>query len=159
VNEAVQYLPVPAITVYAVSETAPGAGPDNIAPVVGGLIPRLDAALAAAGRHAIEPAVFWYELPADGDGLIVHVSHLADDPPVLGDGYDIVTLEAVPVMATLRHRGDMSGIGDAWSALMETVFADGYQIVGPTREVYLEAPGHEPGPDWLTELQSPVERS
>ncbi len=29
---------------------------------------------------------------------------------------------------------------------------------GPTREVYVHATGHIPGPDWITELQAPVER-
>ncbi len=52
----------------------------------------------------------------------------------------------------------MRGIGESWGALMEQLTADGYRVAGPAREVYLEAEGHEPGPDWVTELQAPVER-
>ena len=36
---------------------------------------------------------------------------------------------------------------------------EGYRMTGPCREVYLEADGHEPGPDWVTELQVPVEKA
>lgn len=157
-NETVQYRPVPAVTVYAVSAVAPGMGPENVSPVVGRVIPQLDAALAAAGRPAIEPGVFWYEATDDGDALSVNVSYVAEDEPVPGEGYEVVTLPAVATMATLIHRGDMSGIGDSWSTLMERVSEDGYRMTGATREVYLEADGHEPGPDWVTELQIPVEK-
>lgn len=155
-NETIQYRPVDAVTVYSASGVAPGAGPENVSPVVGEVMVRLDAALNAAGRPMIEPGVFWYEPLEGGDDLAVHVSYIAEDEPVAGDGYDVVTLPATPTMATLLHRGDMTGIGESWSRLMQAVIDDGYRMTGPTREVYLEADGHEPGPDWVTELQVPV---
>ncbi|GAA1843875.1 MerR family transcriptional regulator [Microbacterium koreense] len=157
-TDTVTYRPVDAVTVYATSVVAPGGGPENVGPVVGPTIARLDGALRAAGRPLGEPGVFWYEPIDDTDDLAVHVSYTAEDPARPGDGYDVVTLPAAPTMATLLHRGDMSGIGRSWAVLMERVVADGYRIVGDCREVYLEADGHEPGPDWVTELQVPVER-
>ena len=152
----VVYKSLAPVTVYAASGTAPGMGPENVGPVVGPLIDRLDQALRAAGRPLLEPGIFWYETEAD-DRFGVHVSYVAEPEPVVGAGYDVVDLPAVPTAATLLHRGDMSGIGESWATLMEQVVADGYRVVGPAREVYLEATGHEPGPDWLTELQAPVE--
>ena len=83
----------------------------------------------------------------------------AEPDPQPGEGYDIVSLPAGETMATLIHRGDMSGIGESWSRLMQGVIDDGYRMTGPCREVYLEADGHEPGPDWVTELQVPVEKA
>ena len=151
------YKRVEPITVYAASEYAPGMGPENVGPVVGPLIDGLDHALAAAGRPILEPGIFWYESQAD-DRFAVHVSYPAEHEPVAGPGYDVVELPAMPTAATLLHHGDMSGIGESWSALMEQVVADGYRVVGPAREVYLNAEGHEPGPDWVTELQAPVEQ-
>jgi effector-binding domain-containing protein len=62
-------------------------------------------------------------------------------------------------MATLIHRGDMSGIGESWSRLMGRVIDEGYRMTGSCREVYVEADGHEPGPDWVTELQVPIEKA
>lgn len=151
------YKRVEPVTVYAASQYAPGMGPENIGPVVGPLIDGLDRALDAAGRPLIEPGIFWYEAEPD-DRFSVHVSYTAEDEPVPGPGYDVVELPLMPTAATLLHRGDMSGIGESWAALMEQIVADGYRVVGPGREVYLETDGHEPGPDWLTELQAPAER-
>lgn len=154
----VTYKPLDPVTVYAVSGLAPGMGPELVGPTVGPLIGQLDAALAASQRPCIEPGIFWYEPAPDSEQLKVSVSYIAENPPVSGQGYDVVELPAVPMAATLIHRGDMTGIGDSWMALTEQLLADGYRISGPSREVYLEAEGHEPGPDWVTELQLPVER-
>lgn len=49
----------------------------------------------------------------------------------------------------------MTGIGETWMALFEQLTADGYRVTGPTREVYVEAEGHEPGPDWVTGSPGP----
>ena len=151
----VTYKRVEPVTVYGASAYATGMGPENVGPVVGPLVQGLDDALAAAGRPIIEPGIFWYESEAD-DRFAVHVSYAAETDPVSGIGYEVVELPEMPTAATLVHRGDMTGIGESWSALMEKVVADGYRVIGPAREVYLEATGHEPGPDWVTELQVPV---
>lgn len=153
----VVYKPLPPVTVYAVHGVAPGMGPENVGPLIGPLIDGLDRALQAAGRPLLEPGIFWYDAAGE-EGLGVHVSYTAEAGPVPGEGYDIVELPDVATAATLQHRGDMTGIGESWSTLMQQIVADGYRVVGATREVYLEADGHEPGPDWLTELQAPVER-
>ena len=155
----VTYRPIEPITVYATSGLAPGMGPENVGPVVGPLIGALDAALEAANRPINEPSVFWYVPAADGEALEVHISYPAEAEPVPGAGYEVVALPAVAVAATALHRGDMTGIGDSWMELMTRVADDGYRIAGPSREVYLVADGHEPGPDWVTELQLPVERA
>lgn len=151
------YKPVAPVTVYAASVYAPGLGPENVGPVIGPLIYGLDTALKAAGRPLLEPGIFWYDAEAD-DRFSVHVSYTAEADPVAGAGYDVVELPEMETAATLLHRGDMSGIGQSWAALMEQLTADGYRVVGACREVYLHADGHEPGPDWVTELQAPVEK-
>lgn len=151
------YKSIEPVTVYATHGSAPGMGPENVGPAVGPVMERLNTALHAAERPLIEPGIFWYDAQPD-DTLGVHVSFVAETEPVAAPGYDVVELPAVPTAATLLHHGDMSGIGESWAALIEQVVADGYRIVGPSREVYLNADGHEPGPDWLTELQVPVER-
>ncbi|MFC9918615.1 MerR family transcriptional regulator [Agromyces binzhouensis] len=157
-SDTIEYRTVEPVTVYATSMVAHGMGPENVGPVVGPAIARLDDALTSAGRPLIEPGIFWYEPVEGSDDLAVHVSYTAEPEPQPGEGYDIVTLPAVATMATLIHRGDMIGIGQSWSTLVDGIVAEGYRITGPTREVYLVADGHEPGPDWVTELQAPVER-
>lgn len=156
VPASVDYRPLQPVTVYALSGIAPGMGSEHIGPVIGPLIGRLDHALTTAGRPLLEPGVFWYDTVERAEEVEVHVSYRAEDLPVSGEGYDVIVLPAVALAATIRHTGDMSGIGDAWETLIAQVVADGYRITG-SREVYLHAPGHEPGPDWVTELQAPVE--
>lgn len=152
----VVYKALEPVTVYAVRGVAEGMGPENVGPVVGPLIESLDQALTAAGRPIIEPGIFWYDGAPD-DRLAVSVSYVAEAEPVPGDGYEVVALPEVPTAATIVHRGELSTIGETWAQLMEQAVTDGYRLVGPGREVYLEADGHVPGPDWVTELQMPVE--
>jgi effector-binding domain-containing protein len=158
-SESVIYRTIEPVSVYAVTGVASGMGPENVGPVIGPLIERLDRVLADAGRTIVEPGIFWYESVDGSDTLAVHVSYTAEPEPRGGDGYDVIDLPALSTAATLIHRGDMSGIGDSWAALVDQLVADGYRMTGPTREVYLEAEGHIPQADWVTELQVPVERA
>lgn len=62
-------------------------------------------------------------------------------------------------VAALLYVGSYENFGAAYEALMRWVEANGYQLSGPTREVYLRGP--ESGPDssqYLTEIQFPVQR-
>lgn len=70
------------------------------------------------------------------------------DPTV---GFEILE-PPEPEVATLVPLGDMTGIGSAWQALHAWLEANGYD---PCHEVYLRAPGEEPGPDWATKLRQP----
>jgi effector-binding domain-containing protein len=158
-SEEVTYRSIDPIAVYAVTGSAPGMGPENVGPVIGPLIESLDRALADEGRDIVEPAIFWYEPADSGEELVVHVSYTAEAEPRDGSGYRLVELPRIPTAASIIHRGGMSGIGDACSALVEQLTSDGYRMTGPSREVYLHAKGHIPQPDWVTELQVPVERA
>lgn len=152
----IDYTALEELAVYATRGLAEGGGPEEIVTTISELIPLLDGALERAGRPLIEPGIFWY-VPAGGtDDVEVHISYTAESDPVPGRGYDVVRLPAVETMARLRHHGDMTGIGESWAGLMTGVVADGYEMIGPCREVYVHAPGHEPGDDWITELQVPV---
>ena len=88
----------------------------------------------------------------------MHVSFTADPEPVPGEGYDVVELPAIATAAVLTHRGDMPSIGGSWMELMSQVVDDGYRIVGPTREVYVEAGPETPESEWVTDLVAPVEK-
>jgi len=155
----ITYKHVDPLTVYAVTGNAPGMGPENIGPVIGPLIGALDSALESAGRPLIEPSTFVYSSVEGSDEVAVTISYNAEPEPVPGDGYDVVTLPGIELAASTLHRGDMTGIGDTWMALTDKIVEDGFRIAGPAREIYLEAEGHEPGPDWVTELIFPVERA
>ncbi len=154
----IEYRPLEPVTVYALEGRAPGAGPENVSPVIDQLLPRLIGAIEGAGRDPLEPGVFWYDDVEGSDELAVHVSFTADPVPQAGDGYAVVELPAVPLAAVLTHHGDMPSIGDSYSRLMNGLIEDGYRMVGPCREVYLDADDDLPQEQWVTELQVPVAR-
>jgi len=152
----IDYRRLEPVTVYAARAVAPGMGPENISPLIPGLIDGLIGALDAAGTPFGAPSIFWYEPVDEGPQMRVAVSFPAVGDPVPGEGYEVVTLPAVERAAVLAYRGEMSGIGDAWMHLTQAVAAEGHHLAGPSREIYLES---EPLPqsEWLTELVQPIE--
>ena len=71
----------------------------------------------------------------------------------------VYELPAVETMACVIHQGSFSSLGQAYNKLLEWVEQNSYQIVGSTRELYLQ---YERGGDpsqYVTEIQIPVEKS
>lgn len=69
-------------------------------------------------------------------------------------------LPGVEQVASLTLQGSYEGLSDAYDRLLGWIEANGYRIVGPNRELYLQGPGpdYEP-PEYLTELQFPVQKA
>ncbi|MGD8814705.1 MAG: MerR family transcriptional regulator [Anaerolineales bacterium] len=82
--------------------------------------------------------------------------------PVGGEvpGADRVSVRELPgveTMACVVHHGPFTTIGEAYDALLKWIGENGYQIMGPGREVYLRSSeGDQNDPDTLTEIQYPV---
>jgi len=70
-------------------------------------------------------------------------------------------LPGVETIACTIHHGPFVTISQAYGALMQWVQDNGYRIVGPCREVYLQpsANGSQTDPDTVTEIQLPVEKA
>lgn len=65
-------------------------------------------------------------------------------------------------VASVIHHGPFTTIGEAYTALTRWVEANGYRIVGPSREVNLQPPaqaGLQTDPNTVTEIQFPVEKA
>ncbi len=64
------------------------------------------------------------------------------------------------MMASLVRQGPYENFTPAYQALMSWVEANGYQIIGPNREIYLHGPeaGIDPA-EYVTEIQFPVAKS
>lgn len=61
------------------------------------------------------------------------------------------------VVASLTHEGPYSELGKAHEELQKWVTEQGYQVIGPPREIYLSDPQTSPAKT-LTEIQVPVDR-
>lgn len=66
-------------------------------------------------------------------------------------------LDPVKEMACTVHQGSYEKLSMAYGALMKWIEDNGYKIVGPNRELYLEGEWSGKGPeDFITEIQIPV---
>jgi len=67
-------------------------------------------------------------------------------------------LPAAEVAAVIHH-GPFNTLSESYEALLKWIEANGYQINGPGREIYLQPPaegGSQTDPDTVTEIQFPV---
>ncbi len=74
----------------------------------------------------------------------------------------VYELPAVEQMACTVHHGPFTGLINGFTALFKWVDANGYQIAGPDREIYLRHPSKTDfanDPQAVTELQIPVSRA
>ena len=72
--------------------------------------------------------------------------------------YDLSGFEK---MACVVHSGSFATIGEAYDAIAKWIDQNGYQIVGPGRELNLrvpEPPGNQNDPNTLNEIQFPVKK-
>ena len=158
-STAVRLKPLPAVSLHEVAGSAPGFGPENIGPVIGPLYDLLIPALEAAGVPLRDPSTIYYsgegaQMGSESGSVAVHVGFPAEPGDARGD-FAEVTLDAVPLAATLIHHGVMARMGESWMALNDWIEQNGYRFAGACREVYLVS---EPLPqeEWVTELQWPV---
>ena len=60
-------------------------------------------------------------------------------------------------MACVIHKGSYGGFTSTYRILMKWIEENGYKIIGPNREVYLEGEWSVKNPeDYITEIQIPV---
>jgi DNA-binding transcriptional MerR regulator len=71
-------------------------------------------------------------------------------------------LPAIEKMACVVHNGSFATIGEAYDAIAKWIDQNGYQIVGPGRELNLKLPevlGDQNDPNTVNEIQFPVEKA
>ena len=77
----------------------------------------------------------------------------------LPDTINIRDLPGEETVASTMHRGPYETINEAYTALMQWCEANGYELAGPDREVYLTSPNDTNDPaNYVTELQQPVRK-
>ncbi len=70
-------------------------------------------------------------------------------------------LPGVEAAASTIHHGPFVTIGDAYAALIKWIEVNGYQVCGPSREIYLRPShdGSQTDPNTLTEIQFPIRKA
>lgn len=81
--------------------------------------------------------------------------------PVAGK-IKITEIPAIDQAASLIHKGSYENFPQAYKALLTWVESNGYQIIGPNREIYLKGPdqfGRGNPEEYITEIQIPVKKA
>ena len=86
--------------------------------------------------------------------------------PIAGDvapsgpdeqGLGVKKVEGAQVASTM-HKGPYDQVGATYGALAGWIAENGYEIVGPSEEVYLSDPDKTPPEELLTEVRFPVRK-
>ena len=114
-----------------------------------------------AERHGVRPSAWisvWHDeeyRDEDADGEAAFVT----EDPVPEDGrVRRSCLPAVEHMASTVHHGSFDTINEAYAALLGWIEENGYRVAGPNREVYLRGGDERSNPDYVTEIQFPVQK-
>jgi len=125
-------------------------------------------------RARLKPATPWFSIIDQGpyaeNGLEVELAIGVElrSNQRLGDwgSSPVQLLELPPVenMASVIHEGELATLNSAYTQLFAWTQANGYQINGAYREIYLSDPGDDTQPQphleaGFTELQCPVKRA
>ena len=97
---------------------------------------------------------------SDEPSIDAEVCERLGSPAQPGERVQIHELPAVEMMASVVHHGPFTTIGEAYTAIIKWIEANGYRCVGPVREVYLQpaANASQSDPNTVTEIQFPVEK-
>jgi effector-binding domain-containing protein len=153
-KQEVSIKPINKIDVLSVRDTVPSYGD------IGALF---DQVFGILGKNQLQPA-------GPPIGIYHDQEHQEKDVdieiavPISPKGLDssdltINQLPAVKEMACVFHHGGYTTIGASYGYLMKWIEENGYQIIGPVRELYLKGPESGNEEEYLTELQLPVKKT
>jgi DNA-binding transcriptional MerR regulator len=129
-------------------------------PAYSGIGKLFDELRVYAERHGIRPSAWlsvWHDeeyKEADVDGEAAFVT----EDPLPEDGRVRPSHLPAEKMASTVHHGSFDTIGGAYTALLGWMVGNAYRVVGPNREIYLRSGIEQGNPDYVTEIQFPVEK-
>ena len=142
---------VPALTVASVRDVIPTYS--DISQLFGEVF-------AYLGQHRVNPVGPPFAIYYDEEYREQNVDVEVAVPVAAGDRVKGRELPAVEGMACTVHQGPYDTVSEAYNRLMAWIEANGYRIIEPCREVYIQGP--ESGGDaatYVTEIQFPVEKA
>jgi DNA-binding transcriptional MerR regulator len=128
-------------------------------PEQGGLWNTLESYLAAHKVQADGPCFTIYH--SDEPEIDAEVCEPLAATFQANDPVQSYTLQGVDAAASTLHHGPFVTIGEAYASLTKWIEENGYQICGPSREIYLRPPhnGSQTDPNTLTEIQFPIRKA
>ncbi len=123
---------------------------------------QLGEAMKKAGVHGVEPC---FTLDHDREykklDHDLEVCYAIDAPLSVEPPAQVHQLPAVKMMASLIHHGPFTTLFNSYQQMIGWLDANGYQIDGPGREIYISTGMNElrqDDPNYVTEIQFPVKK-
>jgi effector-binding domain-containing protein len=103
-------------------------------------------------------AAIWHNLDQPEHGLDAEGVVLLPHAVPATDRIRVYLLPGVERMASVIHHGSYNTLYHAYAVLIRWIEANGYAIVGPARDIYLQSGDGQDDTCSVTETQFPVER-
>lgn len=125
---------------------------------VGGLLTQLITEMEIAGVQPDGPSMaIYFDTEYRERDVDVEVAFpVAQGEAIPGDGISSRTLGGGP-FAVVNHHGAYDDFTPVYQELMDWIQANGYRIIGPNREIYVQGPDTQGDPaDYMTQIMFPV---
>ena len=124
-------------------------------PEVGRLTAEVYAYLQGFGVDGLDGAV-WYDMEDPVRGIDAEGVVFIDKPVPASERIKVYSLPGVASMACVVHHGPYNSFGQAYTALGAWIEANGYRVMGPSRDIYFHGGPDQDDPSYVTEIQFPV---
>jgi effector-binding domain-containing protein len=111
------------------------------------------------GKFAGPALDLWHDMEHCDRDIQVEAAVPIQERLPASDRVRVYELPAVETMASVIHQGSFDGFGEAYSAILQWIEANGYRIVGPNREIYLQYDRTGNPAEYVTEIQFPVAKA
>lgn len=108
------------------------------------------------GKFAGPPFDMWHDKEYCERDMNVEAAVPIQERLPDNDRVRVYELPAVETMASVIHQGSFDGFSESYNAILQWIEANGYRIVGPNREIYLQYDRTGNPADYITEIQFPV---
>jgi predicted transcriptional regulator YdeE/DNA-binding transcriptional MerR regulator len=109
-------------------------------------------------RNAGCGIALYHETGDDSEGIRVEALAPLTSRILASGAVKVYELPGVETVASVIHHGSFATIGKAYQAILAWIRANGYQIAGPTRELYLSYQRGGDQSQYVTEIQFPVSK-
>lgn len=108
-----------------------------------------------SGKFAGPPLDMWHDMEHCERDISVEVAVPIQERLPENDRVRVYELPA-ETMASVIHHGSFDGFSESYNAILQWIEANGYRIVGPNREIYLQYDRVGNPADYVTEIQFPI---
>ena len=110
-------------------------------------------------RVSRQRLLLWQTINEHFQGIPVEAAIPLTVPIAVTTPLQVYELPPTPTMACMIHHGSYLDLPQAIHALYSWIEANGYRVCGSGRELYLHGGVDRVNPEYLTEIQLPVEKS